>query len=282
MPTLGFIGAGKVGQTLARLWHGAGYTVTAIHSRTARPAQELSAMVDAEVFDSAEAVIARAGLTFLTVPDDAINSVAASIATQDLTGKGVVHTSGAHSLDLLRPLAARGAMIGSIHPAFPFADVDRSIAGLIGATFALEYKQMTMGEWLRELVHSAEGRALRVSPGEKARYHAALVFASNYAVTLYHTATQLLDGFDADDGAITAALNTLLGATIENLQQQGTPQALTGPLKRGDAGTITAHLRALDDETVRAAYRALARLTYPMVTEVSLAEIKKVIDQDKP
>jgi predicted short-subunit dehydrogenase-like oxidoreductase (DUF2520 family) len=123
---------------------------------------------------------------------------------------------------------------------------------------------------------------LRIPPGQKATYHAALAIASNYVVTLYSIAEQLLLGLGADQTAVDDALNTLVSATAENVRMQGIPSALTGPLVRADVGTIEAHLRALGqvDPKFVELYIQLARLSFPMLRArgVSPAAIESVIE----
>lgn len=264
-PAIGVIGPGKVGVTLARLWSKAGYAVTTVYARRNSEAEWLAAYVNGEAVMHPADVLRRCDLTMLTVPDDAIQPVAESLAG-DWQGKAVVHTSGAHDLYALESLARRGAMTGSLHPAFPFADVETAMAGLRGAAFAVEASDERLHDWLVKMVEAIDGHVIEVPPGKKALYHAALVIASNYSVVLYAAAEGLLTGLGADEVAADAALNALMTATVENLKTQGIPDALTGPLTRADTGTLDAHLNALADqpELVRL-YIALARLAYPVL-----------------
>ncbi len=183
------------------------------------------------------------------------------------------------------PLAARGVQVGSLHPAYPFADVERSIEGLPGAAFAVEAGDEPLLGWLLGMVAALDGRALLIPPGGKALYHAALCIASNYTVTLYAAAESLLVSLGADGADADQALNALMAATVENVRGQGVPDALTGPLVRADIGTIAAHLRALHgvDETLVAVYRQLARLTYPLLLARGIApdDIERLLKQDE-
>ena len=302
-PTIGVIGTGRVGQTLARLLHTKGYGVLAVYNRTRSTADALAAIIGCEALDTPEAVVGACDLTLLTVADDAISEMAGMLAnsspvslspksgtltlededapsTKDsehrseidraasiLEYKAIVHTSGAHSLDSLRPLNAQGAMLGSLHPAFPFAHVETAIAGLAGASFAIEADSPILKDWLHDIVGAIGGYALDVQPEDKALYHAAMVIASNYTVTLYALAERLLSQLDARPEAIQAALLGILAPTVANIDSQGIPQALTGPLLRGDVKTIAAHLEALErsNPDIAAAYRVMARMTYPLV-----------------
>jgi len=266
-PVLGFIGAGKVGQTLARLWFEHGYRVGAVSSRSAASAEALARQVDAQVVPAAH-VPAHSDLILLTVPDDQISPVAEMLAQQnELTDRGFLHTSGAHEALLLAPLAALGAQVGSLHPAFPFADVAVALQRLPGSTFAYQAEDAILRAQVLDLIAAADGQALKVSAGQKPLYHAALVLASNYTVTLYALAEALLLDLGADHAAADAALNALVGGTVENLRQRGIPDALTGPLTRLDLSTVEAHLQALTSHQPRLAflYLELARLSFPML-----------------
>ncbi|MCB9453619.1 MAG: DUF2520 domain-containing protein [Anaerolineaceae bacterium] len=268
LPSVGIIGAGKVGSTLARLWHQAGCRVVAVYSRSEERAGALATRVEAAVCcDSPDHVLQTADLTILAVPDDVIEQVAGRLTTTDLRGKGVVHTSGVHDAGSLSTLAARGALVGSLHPAFPFANIETAVANLPGAAFAVEAESPRLRDWLVALVSRLDGQVMVIPPGKKAVYHAALVIASNYAVTLYNLAEGLLTDLGADVETADRALNPLVGATARNLIRQGVPAALTGPLVRGDAGTVRLHLDALRalDVDLAALYVQLARLTLPML-----------------
>lgn len=266
-PTLSIIGAGKVGSTLARLWFKAGYEISAIYNRTPKKAVELADCVDAKAVDTLDAVFQSADIIFLTVADDAIFPIVNLLAEINLTRKAIVHTSGSASLDVLDNLSKNGAMLGSFHPAFPFADVESAIEALSGATFAIEANQLELRSQLETLAKALDGKTIFIPKGQKALYHAALVFISNYTVTLYAIAQNLLKPLSSDQEAIDSALMTLLQATVNNIAEQGIPKALTGPLVRSDVGTIQKHLDMLDDETLKLTYRSLARSSYPMLAQ---------------
>lgn len=261
-PVLGIFGAGKVGGTLARLLNQAGYAIGAVYSRSG--ADTLAQIIGAEAVDSAVRLVAKSDLVLLAVPDDAIEAVAGVLVTADWQGKGVVHTSGAHNADLLAALAVRGAMTGSLHPVYPFVGYAETLTGV---TFAIEAADDRLHDWLVAIVEDLKGNPLLVSSENKALYHAALVFASNYTVTLYAVAEALLLEMGAERKAADAALNALVVGTVANLQDKGIPDALTGPLVRGDAGTVAAHLKALEgvDNSLAEVYRLLAQLSLPMV-----------------
>lgn len=284
-PIIGVIGAGNVGETLARLLARNGYQIGALYSRSPERGELLSGRVGAVSVESREAVIALCDLTLLTVPDDVIQEVAESINVRDARGKAIVHTSGAHDSTVLQSLAARGAWVGSLHPAYPFADVERSVAGLRDAAFAVEAADPTLHAWLVEIVGALRGHVLDIPLGKKALYHAAMVMASNYTVTLYAVAERLLLDLGAQQVAANAALNALLTGTLENLRAKRIPDALTGPLVRADVGTLKAHLDALRGEGIEPQlgylYTLLAQLSYPMLEarQVDLAAIRRIFEE---
>lgn len=266
-PTLSVIGAGKVGSALARLWYKAGYAIKTVYNRTPEKAIELAHNVNAHAVNTIDEAVNSADIIFLTVSDDALLPIVRSIKGLDLTGKAVVHTSGVASLDVLSDLSKQGAGCGSFHPAFPFANVESAVETLSGATFAIEADTAKLQKQLRDLAEILEGRVILIPAGEKSRYHAALVFVSNYTVILYAVAEGLLKTFSSDQVAIESALMTLLRATVHNIDEQGIPNALTGPLIRADVSTLQKHLDTLDDKLLKSTYINLARLSYPMLEQ---------------
>lgn len=278
-PILGIIGAGKVGRTLARLLYNQGYTIAAVHSRTPAHAAQLARKVEASAVDTHAEVIDHAQLTILAVPDDAIEIVAESLCC-NVHGKAIIHTSGAHDASVLTHLKEEGAMVGGLHPAFPFSDVERAIATLPGATFALDATEPQLIEWLKDVIVALNGETIMIPPGGKGLYHAALVIASNYTVSLYAIAARLLESIGANRRISHNALNALLRATADNLVAQGVPDALTGPLVREDVGTIKTHLDALPEDIAQL-YMMLARQSYGMLIErgIPTDEIEAVLKQ---
>ncbi|MBZ0286310.1 MAG: DUF2520 domain-containing protein [Anaerolineae bacterium] len=288
-PTLGFVGAGKVGHTLARLWYARGFRVLAVYSRTPEHEQRLAHRVEADVARSPAAVIQNADLTLLTVPDDAIHAVVGEMvyATSKMDGnrsKAVVHTSGALDMAVLSPLSKLGLMTGSIHPAFPFADVETAVDRLPGATFGIEADSDILRAWLGGLVKALNGRIFPIPSGGKAVYHSAFVFTSNYAVTLYAIAERLLISLGAEREVADNALNGLLGGTVANLERRGVPDALTGPLVRGDVDTIRLHLEALGrvDASLAELYRRLARASLPLLEarNIDTTLVEQILNRD--
>ena len=243
----GFIGAGTTGTALAVRLSQKGWPVVAVSSRTLSSAQKLARLVpNCRVCHTAQEVADVAELVFITTPDDVIARVCGEVQWHE--GQSVVHCSGAHSLDILEPARELGAAVCSFHPLQTFADVDQAIENLPGSTFALEAEEPLLS-MLKELTSLLNGNWVVLRPGDKVLYHAAAVFACNYLVTLVKLALDLWLDFGVSSKEATRALLPLLVGTINNIANIGLPDCLTGPIARGDSGTIERHLRALETKS---------------------------------
>jgi predicted short-subunit dehydrogenase-like oxidoreductase (DUF2520 family) len=268
------IGAGKVGTALAALLHARGVEVVAVSGRTLEDSRRMaiSAGLSTRTASSRAGTVASAGLVFLTVPDDAIGPLCEEIARSEgwRAGQGVVHCSGALPSDVLQAAREQGALAASFHPLQTFASLDAAVAHMPGSTFALE-GDPALVEQLERLVDLLGGTPLHLRAEQKTLYHAAATIASNYTVTLAALASDLLvrGGISPDANAALRHLIPLLRGTIDNLDALGLPDALTGALARGDAGTVARHIEALQacaPDTARI-YRHLARLTLPLARQ---------------
>jgi predicted short-subunit dehydrogenase-like oxidoreductase (DUF2520 family) len=263
MLKLGFIGAGTVGTALSARLSGLGYPVVAVSSRSRTSAQKLAqAVKGCRVFDN-QGVADNAELVFITTPDDAIARVASEVKWHP--GQGVVHCSGADSTDILKPARESGAQVGVFHPLQTFASVKQAMENIPGSTFALEAEEPLM-KTLKEMATALGGHWVEVKAGDKVLYHAAAVIACNYMVTLIKLATDLWQTFDVPPQKATQALLPLLRGTIHNVETVGIPQCLTGPIARGDVGTIKKHLDALEQTAPHlvSTYRELGLQTIPI------------------
>ncbi len=275
MERLGFIGAGTTGTALAVRLSQQGCPVVAVSSRTLSSAQKLAGLVPAcQAYHTAQELADAADLVFITTPDDVIARVCGEV--QWRAGQSVVHCSGAHSVDILEPAREVGAAVGSFHPLQAFADVSQAIEDLPGSTFALEAEEPLLS-LLKDLASLLNGSFVELKPGHKVLYHAAAVFACNYLVTLVKLALDLWRDFGVSSQEATRALLPLLQGTINNIANIGLPSCLTGPVARGDLGTIERHLSALEakDPALLATYKELGLQT------ISIALAKGKVDGHK-
>jgi len=207
------LGAGKVGGAFARALHAAGHEIIAELRRSDDPS-----------------ALGRADVIVIAVPDDALAEAAGVVARLGRHGAVVIHTCG---LQGLAPLSDCGARTAAIHPAVPVASAEQPFDGV---TFGVTCHD-DLREWCEAFVRTLGGVPLFVPEEQRAQYHAALSMASNFAVSLAADSADLLSSYEI--------LGPLLRATVENVARLGPEQALTGPIVRGDAGTVAAHLRAL-------------------------------------
>lgn len=246
--SVSFVGAGRVGSSLARSLQARGFQVGALVRRTLARAQEAVRVVGGGEASTDAADAAAADVVFLTVPDSAIESVCADLGARGLwrCEHTVVHCSGALSLAVLEPAANAGAAILSLHPMQSVADPVSGARSMIGSFFGVEGcpRGLAVGE---RLVQALDGHALRIAPGGKAAYHAAAVMVSNYLVAIMDLGCELFvqAGLPREEAA--TALLPLAKGTLANIENQGIPGALTGPIERGDVTTVAGHLRVLDE-----------------------------------
>lgn len=203
-----------------------------------------------------------AQLILIATPDGAIGETARVLRDSDVVQAGdvVFHASGSLSSMLLEPLRAADAFVASVHPIRAFADpagaaaaFDPTFCGVEGDESALQV--------LEPLFAGVGGECVRVDPTRKTLYHAAAVIASNYLVALVDLSLAAYGqaGIQRDDAR--RLLSPILAGTLANIERSDTAAALTGPVSRGEATTVAAHLGALSDWCDDAAdvYRALGR-----------------------
>jgi len=261
---IGFIGAGTTGTALAVRLAQHGYPITAVASRSLTSAEKLAGRISGcKAYSGAQEVADIAQLIFITTPDDTISGVAANIQWHD--GQNVVHCSGAHSVDILEPAKLRGANTGCFHPLQTFASVDQAIDNIPGSTFAIEAEE-PLASVLKEMATALKGDWVILKAGDKVLYHTAAVFACNYLVTLVKLATDLWQTFEVPPAQATKALMPLLRGTLSNIENVGLPNCLTGPIARGDLGTISRHLESLSKQapSLLGIYKELGRQTVPI------------------
>jgi predicted short-subunit dehydrogenase-like oxidoreductase (DUF2520 family) len=294
---IGVIGSGAVGGTLARAIASAGGTVIAVSARHLEHAEALARHIPGcRAYTTPEEVAAVSRLVLLAIPDDAIIPVAARI--QWSANQGVVHLSGAMSARALSAATERGAAVAALHPLMTFtraltgSSLDEIQERLRGCVWALETSDEQLRETLHAIVTALGGKVAVLSENDRIPYHIAGVLASNYVVTLIGAAVALWESFGEDAALAREALMPLVRASVENLAAMPPSAALSGPIARGDLGTLRAHLDWLasatqaspDISALRDAYLALARLTVPLaeakgtLTAERANEIRALLD----
>ena len=259
--TVGVIGTGRVGAVLGAALARAGLPVVAATGVSAESVDRAARLLPGVPLRPADEVVARADLVLLAVPDDQLGPLVAGLADTGAwrPGQLVAHTSGAHGLAVLAPAAGAGVRPLALHPAMTFTGTAADLDRLAGTSFGV-----TVGDAERPLaealVRRLGGSPVAVAEAARPLYHAALVVGANHLVTLVNEGADLLRRAGVADPA--PVLRPLLTAALDNALREG-DAALTGPVSRGDAGTVDGHLRTLADQAPDslAGYVALARLT---------------------
>lgn len=282
-PRLAFIGAGRLGQTLARALAAQGLSIVAVASRSDAAARDLAARLPGCSALGAEQAVAAADLVFLTVPDDAIAALAEALPWR--AGQAVVHCSGATELSALDGAARRGAEVGGFHPLQIFSDPERALALLPGSTVAIE-AGVALSQALHELAALLGMNPLTLQPGTRAAYHGAASFAASFLLSMLDEASQVWAAIGLPRQQALQSLLPLARGTLDAAASKGLAQALAGPISRGDAGVLAAHLRAFDalgSEHGRF-YRELARRQLSLaresarLDEATLARLAALLD----
>ena len=267
-PLIGIIGAGAVGTALGAALHRAGWPVVAVASRDeARRNRFRSFVPGVRAFIEAPAILDESELVILAVPDDALRRLAGELRLYG--GQALVHTSGVLGAEVLEPARAAGTQVGAFHPLVAFADTERAIAALHGATIAVEGDDQ-LASLLATMAEALGATAVRLAPGSKAAYHAAAVLAAGGFVALLDAIAELGEAAGLDEAGSLAVYGDLIEQTLGNARALGIRAALTGPMTRGDVGTLELHLEALG----RLAPDALPLYRAAAEREIALAEAR--------
>jgi predicted short-subunit dehydrogenase-like oxidoreductase (DUF2520 family) len=264
LPKLGFIGAGKVATSLACALHGKGYPVVAIASRSLSSAQKLAACIPCcQPYADKQEVVEHSDIVFITTPDDVISQVTGELSWRQ--GKSVVHCSGADSTVPLKKAVAEGAAAGVLHPLQTFAGIEQAKNSLAGITFCIESEDPLLSI-LKCMAVALGGRWIVINPEDRTLYHASAVIVSNYLVALVKMAIDLWSSCGLSQEDAVRALTPLIKGTLNNIETLGLPDCLTGPISRGDIGTLKKHLSMLNPNhnEIIPAYCELGMQTVPV------------------
>ena len=252
---MGIIGAGKVGTSLGAYLLGKGVTVTGFFDLSGQQAQSAAERTQTRCYASLQELLALNEAVLIAVPDDMIAHVWDECRRHAIEGKCFFHCSGVIGSDVFMGHEEKGVHVGSLHPVCAVNSRD-SEAVFSGKFFVLEGDQTGL-KMLKSLMMTT-GNDYRVIPTEqKSRYHAAAVASSN----LFCALADLAEGWMRDCGfdALTTheLLVPLMLGNMEHIAKQGAVAALTGPVERGDAGTVAKHLAVLEGND-REIYRLLS------------------------
>jgi predicted short-subunit dehydrogenase-like oxidoreductase (DUF2520 family) len=259
--TVGVVGAGRVGPALAAALRLAGHRPVAVSGVSDASRRRAEALLPGVPLVEPGEVLARADLVLLTVPDDALPDLVAGLAGTGAVRPGqlLAHASGRYGVAVLEPALRAGALPLALHPVMTFTGTAVDVQRLAGCSFGVT-APAELRTAAEALVIEMGGEPEWIDEAARPLYHAALAIGANHLVTLVAQSMDLLRAAGvAEPGRM---LGPLLGAALDNALRSG-DAALTGPVARGDAGTVAAHLaqlRAHAPETT-ASYVAMARAT---------------------
>ena len=258
---VGVVGAGRVGAVLGAALARAGHDVVAVSGVSEASLHRAGTLLPGVPVRPVEEVVRRADLVLLTVPDDALADLVTGLAGTAAVSAGtlVAHTSGRHGLAVLQPAATAGALPLALHPVLPFSGTAVDLERLAGTAFGVTAPEPLL-PIAQALVLEMGGEPVVLTEAQRPLWHAALAHGANHLTTLVASAADLLRaaGVEHPD----QVLAPLLGAALDGSLRSG-DAALTGPVARGDAGTVAAHLDALATAApeLLPSYVAMARLT---------------------
>ena len=258
---VGVVGTGRAGAVLGAAQARAGHPVVAASGVSAASRARAAALLPGVPLVDARTVVEASDLVLLTVPDDALPALVDGLVATGAVRAGqlVVHAGGAHGIGVLDPATRAGALPLALHPAMTFTGAAEDVDRLAGTPFGV-----TAPDALRPvaeaLVVEMGGEPVWVPESARALYHAALTHGANHLVTLVNQTTDLLASAGIDDSARLVA--PLLSAALDNALRHG-DAGLTGPVVRGDVGTVARHVQVLGETSPEAlrTYVALARAT---------------------
>lgn len=246
------LGAGRAGRSLARALRDGGVSIVGLHGRHRDKAEGITA-------GPPPASLGEASCVLVTVRDAQLDGALEFLSTAPLGVRSVVlHASGSADPVGLGALRLADHPCGTFHPLVALSDPTRAPQMLRGAWIGVDGDDDARR--VSERLAAAVGaHVLRIPPGEKPRYHAAAVFASNFPTVLMGLAEELLREVGIAPEIARQALHPLFASAVENMRSGGGAAALTGPIVRGDVDTVERHLRALraHPDTLDA-YRALS------------------------
>ena len=286
---VGVVSAGRVGAVLGAALAAAGHTVVAASGVSRDSVRRAADLLPGVPLLPPDEVATRADLVLLAIPDDVLAGTVRGLAAVGALRPGqiVVHTSGAHGVDVLQPARDLDALPLALHPAMTFAGRQEDLQRVRACSFAVTADPADDVAWNvgEALVVEMGAEPVRVPQSARPLYHAALAHGANHLVTLVAECTDLLRS--AGIGQAERLLGPLLSAAVDNALRHG-DRALTGPVARGDLGTLRVHLRVLAETEPEAlpGYRALALRTAQRAAAAGLlsssvaAEVAAVIEEE--
>jgi len=277
--SISIVGAGRVGRALGRRLRELGWRIGVVAARTDTGARKAVRFIGA---GQAQAGVTRqifgSRTILVSVPDDAIASVADELARmggEELSGKVVLHTSGALNASVLQSVRACGAAAASLHPMQTFSGV--GVPPLEGRAFGIEGDEVAV-RMARKIARELGGAPVSIAAAMKPLYHAAGAFAAGHVLALEEAGVQILMRAGMKRREATRALLSLSRQVIDHYEKLGPGKAWTGPLARGDYGVVAGHEEALQQcaPEFLEAYQAVNRLAARVLAHDAARVLKEL------
>ena len=268
---IGFIGAGKVGKALGLYFKSHGLLISGYYSKTQQSASDAAKLTGSNEFTTIKELAATSRAIFLTVPDQALTDIDREIAAllrehAVAPEKVWIHVSGAHPANCLEEIKATGGAVGSMHPLQSFGDPESSASRLEKVWFTLEGTDKAVLT-IKAILNETGGQYSLIDAESKPLYHAGACVVSNFLVTLLESGIRFFETSGMDRKDIFPAIMPLIDATLSNICEKGTIDALTGPIVRADFDTVSAHLTAMAAQLPEESdfYKSMANKTIKML-----------------
>jgi predicted short-subunit dehydrogenase-like oxidoreductase (DUF2520 family) len=288
---ISIIGAGKVGTNIGYHIVKSGLPFAGIFSKRSSSAiRAIRAIGKSRVLSSMRELIPASDIIIIAVNDSEIGNVVKEISREQslerqeqgiggLNKKIFIHTCGSLPSSVLFPLVRFGASVASMHPLQTISSSDSGMQSLKGTSFLIEGGKEAVSA-ARMIARKTGGKALIIDKKDKCAYHLAAAFLSNYIVSLADMALDVIPDVSLSKRELSKIFSPLIEGTARNLRMHGMPDALTGPISRGDIATVRKHLEMLKDESseLRTLHRILARRALRIaVKQKRLSAEKKVL-----
>jgi predicted short-subunit dehydrogenase-like oxidoreductase (DUF2520 family) len=299
--TVSIIGSGRLGLALGTALLKAGVPIDVAVTRTSSSAGRAARLLRAPAVAAGSkglgglppryrTLLQQTKLILIAAPDDFVPEIAKELTDVLSSGSGasggrfrrpsaVMHTSGALTSRVLKPIQGLGIPVGSIHPLVSISSQDKSSRPFSSVYFSVEGDAAAV-RCGRQLVRSLKGHSFILQTRNKPLYHAAALMASPNLTALVDIAIEMMSRSGVSASQATRMLLPLIGSTVANLTHQDPARALTGTFKRGDLATAKMHLDAIASQRLTDALRAYLVLGERSLKLSDISKTKKAAIRD--